>query len=130
MIIILFCFSSCLDFNLPNVNGMWQLKTIQDENENIQTVDTIFYSFQRQAIFSYTILQEKENEAETSILIYGFIDFPDNDQLHIQLDEKQKNLAHLLIWEGKSDVTYNIVKLDSKKMVLFNDGKTYNFIKY
>jgi hypothetical protein len=120
LIVILFCFSSCLDFDLPNVNGMWQLKTIQDENENTQTVDTLFYSFQRQAIFSCTILKEKENEAATSIVIYGFIDFPDNNQLHIQLDEK----------EGEIDITYNIVELDSKKMVLFNDGKTYNFVKY
>jgi hypothetical protein len=136
LIITSLCLSSCLDFDLPNVNGMWQLKTIQDENETIQTIDTVFYSFQRQAIFSYTILYEKEKKAAPTEVIYGYVEFPNSNQLHILLDEKEiakygKTLNEKLwFWEGETNVTYDIVKLDSKKMVLFNGGKTYNFIKH
>jgi hypothetical protein len=128
---MLLLLSSCVDFDLPNVNGMWQLKTIQDGNENVQTVDTVFYSFQRQAIFSYTVLHEKEKKAATADVIYGYVEFPNLNQLHILLDENEnwkKDL--LLLWEGENNVTYDIVKLDSKKMVLFRNNKTYNFMKH
>jgi hypothetical protein len=114
---------------------MWQLKTIQDENKNVETIDTIYYSFQRQAIFSCTLLHEKENEAATATVIYGYIDFPDNNHLHIQLDKNQKGEKYLLPWNwGEetpvSELIHDIVKLDSKNMVLSHNGKTYNFIKY
>jgi hypothetical protein len=129
--ITLLCLSSCVDFDLPNINGMWQLKTIQDENAHVQAIDTIFYGFQRQAIFSYTLLHEKEKTAATAEVIYGYVEFPDSKQLHIQLDEKENWKKNVLwLWEGENNVIYDIVKLDSKKMVLSRNNKTYNFVKY
>jgi hypothetical protein len=136
--IMLAFFYACSDGNRPEINGMWQLKTIQDENQDTQTVDTIFYSFQRQAIFAYTLLREKEGEPATSAIVYGFIDFPDDNHLHIQIDKNYKedaNLLKLLPWNWDAenvtnDVTYDIIKLDSKSLILFNKKKTYHFIKY
>ncbi|MDR0413473.1 MAG: lipocalin-like domain-containing protein [Dysgonamonadaceae bacterium] len=133
LIAVTLILSSCLDFDLPNVNGMWQLKTIQSEDGNIQAVDTIFYSFQRQAIFSYTILHEREQQAAVAEVIYGYVEFPGSGQLHLLLDEKEEErgrLEKLLLWEGENKVTYHIVKLNSKRMVLARNNKTYNFIKY
>ncbi|MDR2691501.1 MAG: hypothetical protein LBB73_04280, partial [Dysgonamonadaceae bacterium] len=85
-------FATCSDGDKPAINGMWQLKAIEDSLHTIP-VDTIFYSFQRQSIFSYTILQEKESLPATTTVIYGFIDFPDNNHLHIQLDKNHYGQA-------------------------------------
>jgi hypothetical protein len=132
---LLLLFGACSDGNKPEINGMWQLKTIQDENQNIRNFDTIFYSFQRQSIFSYTEVHEREGEAATSTIIYGYIDFPENDLLHIQLDKGYYGAARLLPWNwGKEnplyEATHDILKLDSKNLILFYNKKTYSFIKY
>jgi hypothetical protein len=127
---------ACSDGDMPAINGMWQLKSIEDANRTIQPIDTIFYAFQRQSIFSYTLLQEQENRPATSIVIYGFIDFPAHDRLHIQLDKDAKYYKNALLpwnWGEKSpenDVIYDIVKLNSKNLILFHDKKTYYFVKY
>jgi hypothetical protein len=134
--VLIAVFQACSDGDRPEINGMWQLKTIQEENQNAQTVDTVFYSFQRQSIFSYTLLYEQEGKASTTVVIYGYIDFPEQNRLHIQADKDSRYYENALLpWNwGKekpeNDVTYDIIKLDSKKLVLFHDGKTYHFIKY
>jgi hypothetical protein len=125
---------SCLDFDLPRVNGMWQLKTIQDENANVQVVDTIYYSFQRQAIFSYTILNGDISKPYSTVVIHGYVDFPDQDKLHIQIDKliAPGYLAYLedkILWNGM-ETDYDIVKLNSKEMILGQNGKLYKFIKF
>jgi hypothetical protein len=107
---------------------MWQLKTIQDENKNIQKVDTIFYSFQRQAIFSYTILTGTSSDLP---VIYGYVDFPAKDKLHIQLDRmyEQTSEPDRMLWKGMQ-TEYDILKLTSKEMILEQEGKLFNFIKF
>jgi hypothetical protein len=110
---------------------MWQLHTIQDENNRIEMVDTIFYAFQRQTLFSYTIIDEEVGRSDQ---IYGYIDFPDNDHLHILLDERFHDCCRPAIWEvnGKRQIaiTYAIVRLDSKHLTLSHDKKTYHFTKF
>jgi hypothetical protein len=127
--LLLLIFASCLDPELPHINGMWQLKTITDSNNQISSVDTIYYSFQRQAIFSYTIINNNSDAPQTTI-IYGYIDFPDDDKLHILLDKSYQNkYDKLLLWKG-IETAYDIVKLNSKDMILKQDDKTYHFIKF
>jgi hypothetical protein len=139
-IVLFTLFASCADRNLPAVNGMWQLKTVQDGN-NIQTIDTVFYGFQRQTIFSFTLLKENDNKPATAIYIYGYADYPDDKVIHIIIDENEKNKLSVkenipnLPWNWKKtemafEVTYHVEKLNSKQMILSSDGKTYNFIKY
>ena len=128
MIALLF-FISCNDPDLPNVNGMWQLKTIEDENHVISQVDTIFYSFQRQAIFAYTILYEKENEAPTADVLYGYVNFPSDKQMILQLDKRYHPLKHRTLWND-TIITYDILQLSAKKMVLSEDNKIYSFVKH
>jgi hypothetical protein len=122
--------NACSDGDMPDINGMWQLKTIEDaDSHTTQSVDTIFYAFQRQSIFSYTILYEEENKPATAIQIYGFIVFPDNDHLHIQLDKAYYWRKSYVLWQD-TEVTYDIVRLDSKCMILSQGGSIYNFKKY
>jgi hypothetical protein len=133
---ILLSLTACLpDNGKPEINGMWQLKTLSDENQNTQTVDTVFYSFQRQAVFSCTLLHE--NAAANYSVIYGYMDFPDDAHLHVLLDKGYFERAHLLPWNWGGDnkaneVVYDIITLNAKRMVLFHPGKNilYSFIKY
>jgi hypothetical protein len=138
--VVLFTFfTACNDDNLPDINGMWQLKTIEEDNHPTQTIDTIFYSFQRQAIFEYTLLHEEENLPATYTAICGYIDFPNNDHLHIQMDksvfinkvtgEKEYFQLDKLLWK-EEETTYEINELNSKKLKLRQNGVDYNFIKY
>jgi hypothetical protein len=120
---------SCLDSDLPSVNGMWQLKSIVDEGGNSQTVDTVYYSFQRQALFSYTLLNGNRNMPDPTEILFGYIDFPAENKLHIQIEEHYKDLLFLLPWHDQQ-VTYDILKLNSKEMILGQDGVLYNFIKF
>jgi hypothetical protein len=117
-------FAACLDSDKPAINGMWQLKTIEDSTHTVQSVDTIFYAFQRQSIFSYTVLYRQEGFS-----IYGFIDFPDNDHLHIQLDKNYYLQAPNVLWKDTS-IVYNIIRLDAKHLTLLQDGTFYYFNKY
>jgi hypothetical protein len=76
-------------------------------------------------------LHEKEKKAATADVIYGYVEFPNSNQLHILLDENENWKKDLLwLWEKENNVTYDIVTLDSKKMVLFRNNKTYNFTKH
>ncbi|GHT42294.1 hypothetical protein FACS189437_10130 [Bacteroidia bacterium] len=130
-IFLFFFLVSCLDPDLPHINGMWQLKTIVDEKGNVQAVDTIYYSFQRQAVFSYTVLNANPANPDPTELFYGYIDFPAENKLHILIDEKyiwEASLA-LMLWHDRQ-TTYDILKLNSKELILGQDGTQYNFIKF
>lgn len=132
-LLLFYCpfFSSCLDSDLPNVDGMWQLKTIQDENGNSRAVDTIFYSFQRQKIFSYTLLTKNAIDQDIARVFYGYVYFPAEDTLHIQLDKSydRPDIHDLLLWKG-SEAKYNIIKLSSKELILKQDQETYSLKKF
>lgn len=121
-------FTVCSDGDKPAINGMWQLKTIEN-GLHVQPVDTVFYSFQRQSIFSYTLLQEKESLPATYTVIYGFIDFPDDNHLHIRLDKNHYRQASCVLWKDTS-VVYDIIRLDAKYLTLSQNGIFYHFNKY
>ena len=123
-------FISCINSDWPDVDGMWQLKTIEDPNGHTQTVDTIYYSFQAQQLFAFTQLNAGQLQFEPTYIMYGYVDFPDKDHLHIFLDPAHVGLFYLLPWHIE-DVTYFIRKLTSKEMILENQGDTiYRFIKF
>ncbi|MDR3267119.1 MAG: lipocalin-like domain-containing protein [Tannerella sp.] len=127
--IILVFINACSDGDMPDINGMWQLKTIEDANHNVWSIDTVFYAFQRQSVFSYTILHEEEDNSAAALQIYGFIDFPDNDHLHIQLDKAYYEHIYYVFWKN-TEITYDIVQLDSKRLVLSQNGEIYHFKKF
>lgn len=124
-------FFACSDSDLPDVNGMWQLKTIQDESGNTQVVDTVFYSFQRKKIFSHTLLKKNEINQEIAYVVYGYIDFPTEDKLLISLDEAYRfpYVLENLHWDNY-DIEYDIFKLSSKEMILTRNHEIYTFKKF
>lgn len=130
ILLILLTFYSCLDRDLPNVNGMWQLKTIEGKNQAIQTVDTIYYSFQRQAVFSYTLLNQGKTKATSAVVFYGYVNFPDNNTLSIAMDEIYKDTFFDDYPRIEKEMNFDILHLSSKKMTLSYNGEIYNFIKF
>ena len=122
---------ACVDNDIPNPNGMWQLKTIEDEAGHKHSVDTIFYSFQRQLIFSYTLLTKNELGKEIAEVIYGYADYPDSKTMHIKVDKSydRPGRTELLLWKD-SEVIYEIIKLNSKEMILGYGEEKYFFIKF
>ncbi|WP_280698248.1 lipocalin-like domain-containing protein [Dysgonomonas sp. PH5-45] len=126
---LLFLLVSCNDDSEHRMNGMWQLKTVEDTNGNTTHVDTVYYSFQRQAVFSFTHLIN-ENEAE---VYYGYVDFPADDKVQISIDQRYR-VDDFLKYSGWTDFdnTFIIKKVDGKRLVLLSevDKKTYTFKKY
>ena len=120
---------SCTDNNLPDVDGMWQLKTIEEKTGHIQPVDTIYYSFQAQKLFTFTRLNVGVSQFEPMCVAYGYVDFPTKNTMLIQMDISGAGFFSLLLWQSES-VTYSIQKLTSKEMVLENEGDVYRFIKF
>ena len=128
--ILLICFLvSCIDRNLPDVDGMWQLKTIEDKTGHIQTVDTIYYSFQARRLFAFTQLNAGYMQFEPIFIMYGYVDFPAKDRMVIQLDPAHGLYFPLLPW-SLENTTYFIRKLSCKEMILENEGDSYRFIKF
>ena len=105
---------------------MWQLKSVSDENGGLQTVDTLYFGFQRQAIFSYTVMNVSGNSAS---VIYGYVDFPENGKLHILLDKRYEKPPSTWRWKDTS-VTFDIEKINTGELVLKQEGMKYNFIKF
>jgi hypothetical protein len=128
-IFLLCLFFSCIDSNLPNVDGMWQLKTIESKTDPIQIVDTIFYSFQAQQLFTFTQLNAGPMLFEPVFIIYGYVDFPDKNHMVIKLDPSYERFFPDMPWD-LTNTTYFIQTLTSKKMVLENEGDIYRFIKF
>jgi hypothetical protein len=128
--IFLICFFvSCTNSHLPDVDGMWQLKTIEDATGHVQTVDTIYYSFQRQRLFTYTQLNAGPMQFDPTLVVYGYVDFPAKDRMVIHIDASGAGYVSVLPWHSES-VTYAILKLTSKEMILEDEGDIYRFINF
>lgn len=120
---------SCVDRSLPRVDGFWQLKTIEktDTGEEL-SIDTIFFGFQRQTLFSHTTVSEIPNYEEP---IYGYISFPSEKQITIEIHGPQQTPKYLeqLFW-NKAEATFDIRTITSKKMQLQHENIIYHLIKY
>jgi hypothetical protein len=123
-----FLFTACWNTDAPGVDGLWQLKTIRTANQ-ITPVDTIYYSFMlKRYEFSYIVLHDQSPEPEQASTVYGYVDFPTKDKIHIRMDEYHGETSELL-WND-DEVSYNILKLTAKEMVLEDNATQYYFIKF
>jgi len=142
--VLLFCclllpvsWVSCDKFDLyknHKLDGMWQLKTVQDIDGKVVFVDTIYYSFQRAAVFSFTVLETPTHAMQP---IYGYVDMPSDDRVHVLIDynsAKGGNFEwfHKLSGWSSLDVTFDIKKYNNTDLVLFDsgNGKTYTLKKF
>jgi len=125
---------SCDIYKNYDLDGMWQLKTVQENGGNPVTVDTVYYSFHREVIFSFTVLK---NSTEALYPIYGYMDMPSNNNVHILIDKKSAGkddfvrFLHLSGWSS-ADLVFDIKKYNKSDLVLY-DGtgkKTFTLKKF
>ncbi|MDH6316381.1 hypothetical protein M2459_002048 [Parabacteroides sp. PF5-5] len=121
-------FYSCSDNDLPKVDGMWQLKSVESAT-GTQKVDTIYYSFTHKAVFAYTLLRQSA-KPESSSVLHGYVLFPDDKTMSLEMDAKHDNLNFDLYPRIEKTRTYGILHLSSKKMTLTHDDETYHFVKF
>ena len=131
--LLLLLLASCDNYKNYRLDGMWQLKTVQDADENIIPVDTVFYSFQREVLFSFTLLDNPQQ----ATVIYGYMDMPADDKLHVLIDKNSAwggDLDKFLNLSGWSsvDIVFDIKKYNHSELVLFDseNGKTYTLKKF
>ena len=142
---------SCTDPSLPNIDGMWQLKTVEN-TEGKHPVDTIFYSFQHQRLFSVTVLNADYTRLwspnDPTVVFSGYTHFSADNQLTLDLnnpgvlyesntiDHKKGDDWKFIPWatpnREKSSATLKIEKHTSKQLILRHDdtNTTYSFIRF
>lgn len=135
LFICIFSFFSCSDEIDSKINGFWQLKTIE-ENGVINNVDTVFYGFQRGAVFSYTLLLPGPIE---SIMSYGYVSFPSENEMAISLDTSRHESGYFinisgdfLNYSGWDDyhMTFDVKQIDNKYLVIAKGDKTFSFRRH
>jgi len=134
IVLLLLLFTACDKYKNYRLDGMWQLKTVVDVNGNENKVDTVFYSFQREVMFSVTILENPEFAKFPPF--YGYMDMLSDNKIHLVINNSadESNVAWFLSLSGWSaaDVTFDIKEYNGKNLVLFDsgNGKTYTFKKF
>lgn len=132
-ILLLLLFASCDYYKNYRLDGMWQLKTVQDSNGNESKVDTVYYSFQREVVFSFTVL---ESPQFAMYPVYGYMDMPSGNQVHILINNISDDdfIGRFLSLSGWSaaDITFDIKSYSNRNLILFDkgNGKTYTLIKF
>ena len=138
--LLLFLFLSCEQINnqIDNyknyrLDGMWQLKTVGNVDGNTIPVDTVYYSFQRETVFSFTLLENPQK----ATVVYGYLDMPSSDRVHVLIDKNSAfggdiNLFLNLSGWSSADVVFDIKKYNHSDLVLFDsgNGKTYTLKKF
>ena len=138
---------SCENFKNYRLDGMWQLKTIEQEDGSINYVDTVFYSFQRECVFSYISVPRHAFNP-----FYGYIiDMPSDNKIHIQMDKRRANdyntwkddenkvldyiydFRYFLSFSdwSSADIVFDIKQYDKSKLVLYDSvsGKIFTLKK-
>jgi hypothetical protein len=122
--------ASCLDADTPHIDGLWQLKSIHTADNRTLPIDTLYYSFMlKRNEFSFITLRDQSTEPEQAETRYGYVDFPTKNQIHILMDSSYGWEIRLFPWNN-IEVTYNIIKLNSKEMILQDNDETYHLIKF
>ena len=133
-ILSILLFASCDNYKNYRLDGMWQLNTITDINGNEIYVDTVFYSFQRETAFSFTIT---ENSKFVSYLFYGYMNMLSDNKVHIlinniSIEHERIELFLLLSGWSSADIIFDIKNYNNTKLVLFDSGsgKTFTLKKF
>ncbi len=118
------------------LNGMWQLKSTTDDSGNTVSVDSVYYSFQKEEVFTYT----HRHSSEYSSMYYGYLDFPSENEVMISIDaELMETLAPssmemflpLSGWDDYIEI-FKIKEVKGSKLILFSESrkKLYTFKKF
>ena len=116
------CFS-CNDIPTSELIGKWQLKTV--EKNGIETpVDTVWYNFQSEAIFSIQVYVPQQ---DTVYVLLGMRS-QEGDVVSIELESE--SYIDYSDWNSLNR-SFTIDNVSRKKLVLSSEeGYIYSFIKF
>ncbi len=120
--------SSCSDDIPYKLNGMWQLKTVEDASGAVLRVDSVYYCFQMEATFAYTV-RRNENSSST---YSGYLSFPSEEEVTITIEEKDRNgFLAASDWNDYIE-TFTVRRVDGSRLVLYSDTRQriYSFQKF
>jgi hypothetical protein len=125
---MLVALTGCQKELIRQLQGKWQLKTVEEAGQ-VSNVDTVWYNFQSEALFMYQIYHvEKDSFSH----MYGYKSHPEENTIHLELISYPRPVAEFLPltdWESRSR-TFTVKKINSKRLVLYSDNKTYEFVQF
>ena len=114
---------SCDDVTTSGLSGKWQMKTVE-KNGVVTVVDTVWYNFQSESIFSIQIYVARQDEY---LAIIGMKTLKDN-VLSIELGSTE--FIDYSDWDSIYR-SFTIDKVNRKELILISEeGYTYSFIKF
>lgn len=136
LIVLLLIGFACEDDIPHKINGQWQLKTITYPDGNIEYSDSIFYNFQKQAVFAFTHLIDKETSSNS----YGYLDFPSENEIKISMDTTRDaygnfiniigNFLEISKWNYYEEV-FEVKDVNKGRLIFVDsDKKVYTFEKH
>ena len=118
----IFCIS-CEDAATSELSGKWQMKTVEKLGKET-SVDTIWYNFQSQSIFSVQIYVPQQ---DTAYVLLGMMTQEGNV---ISLELESESYIDLSDWNGLNR-SFTIDKINRRRLILQSEeGYIYSFIKF
>ena len=113
---------------------MWQLKTVKDINGNETQIDTVFYCFHRETVFSFAVL---ENSKSATYPFYGYVDMSSDNKVRVVINNISTEPEHIELFLSFSawssaDIIFDIKNYNNTNLVLFDsvNGKTFILKKF
>jgi hypothetical protein len=117
----IFALCSCEDYVYSDIEGQWQLRTIQHPNNTEHKIDSVFYSFKKD-VFRYL------NKVREDSVVICFGSYNINDkQLDIQIKTDTDKFSEN--WHN-FERSFVITKYNSSEMQLNHNDTIYLFRKY
>ncbi len=124
-----FLFYTCSEETSHEISGFWQLQQITYPDSTTEPVDTVFYAFQKQTAFSFTVLVNPDS----ATISYGYLYFPEDDHVRIKMDmDHGISENEFLSFSGwaSTDETF-LVDIHGNKMTLIDSRqRVFQFKKF
>ncbi|MDR1676499.1 MAG: lipocalin-like domain-containing protein [Tannerella sp.] len=125
---VLLTLTGCQKELMRQLQGKWQLKSVE-QSGHVYRVDTVWYNFQSEALFMYQIYHVDKDSFSH---LYGYRNHPEENRVHLELISYPRPVGEFLPltdWEDRQR-TFTVEKINSKRLVLYSDHKTYEFIRF
>ena len=116
VVLVAFVYYACSNETSHKINGYWQLQHVTYPNGKIEFVDTVFYAFQNQAVFSFTTLIN----ADSTSISYGYLDLPEENQIYIKMDLNHSDPDFLTLSGWASTNETFVIDFQGNKMEMID----------
>ena len=114
-VLVILTWFACSDEMPYKIEGYWQLKQVSYPNGRVDLVDTVFYGFQKQTVFSFTTLEN----ADSATISYGYLDFQGENKIRIQMDMNHSEPDFLTLsgWRSTDEIFSIDIRRNKMEMI-------------